>query len=206
MGKSSTSSSTHFREITSLYLVLQNDGPESHYIGSLWSEQQSDPQAALYSGPSYTHTGWDGPIASFIHAYKNARASSLMFPAGTAVGVGSLWYKPFLTSVSCSGTQPVGYSAALDNLNWAVVLPLNIATGWNVRLYSKGVLLKKIAVTKGLSYGAVSGVKIGAQQLELYNPAGKLVMIANGTTPVASSCPNGVYNLNPVVVGLVTYS
>jgi glucan endo-1,3-alpha-glucosidase len=127
-----------------------------------------------------------------------------MAPSGNSLTpVGSLWYKSILQTASCGNdTKPDGFSEGRDALNWAVVLPAGTGHGWRVRVTSAGSSLQVVSVSSGLNFGSPNGLKAGTQTLELLDPRGKVALSAKGGSDVSDGCPDGVYNMNPVVVEL----
>ncbi|EKG19988.1 Glycoside hydrolase family 71, partial [Macrophomina phaseolina MS6] len=111
--------------------ITWNDGPESHYIGSLWPEQNTDADPARYATQTLApHTGWLPLISSFAAAFRaNASSASAMRPApATDAATGALWYKAILQSASCPNegnggvyAKPDGWAKGEDVLSWAVV-------------------------------------------------------------------------------------
>ena len=180
----------------------QNDGPESHYIGNVWSE--SSDSSVMYCEPNanYPHTAWQPLVKSFISAYKNGGS---MAPPSGATAIGAMWYKTILQSASCSGAQPNGWSTGMDALHWAVVLPSG-SSGMKVRATSNGKVLSTVSVNPGLNFGSATTVQAGSQLLEVLNSAGSVVMSATGGECISSGCPQGFYNMNFQVAGLQTGS
>ena len=177
----------------------QNDGPESHYFGNVWSE--SSDSSVIYCSPqsNFPHTDWQPLVTSFIDAYKSGGS---MAPPSGATAIGSMWYKTILQDATCSGaTQPDGWDTGTDSLSWAVVLPFG-SSGMKVRATSNGVVISTVGVNPGLNFGSPTGVQAGAQMLELLNAAGKVVMTATDGVCVSSGCPQALYNMNYQVVGL----
>lgn len=84
-------------------ILTWNNGPESHYIGNLWSESNDDYLASLYSGSTWDHTAWQPIFTSFITAFKAGLPASKMAPPknSSAVAVGALWYKTILQDAIC---------------------------------------------------------------------------------------------------------
>lgn len=125
-----------------------------------------------------------------------------MAPPSGATAVGAMWYKTILQSSTCSGaTQPDGWSTGTDSISWAIVLSSG-SSGMKVRATSNGVVISTVDVNPGLNFGSPTGVKAGAQMLELLDSAGKVVMTSTGGQCVSSGCPEGMYNMNYQVVGL----
>ncbi|KAL9125883.1 MAG: hypothetical protein Q9175_008010, partial [Cornicularia normoerica] len=164
-------------EIDFVEIITWNDGPESHYIGNVWTE--SSDTSIMYCSPqaNYPHTAWQPLVTSFINAYK---ANNSMAPPSGATAIGSMWYKTILQGASCSGaTQPNGWSTGTDSLSWAVVLPSG-SSGMKVRLTSNGSVISTVSVNSGLNFGSPTGVQAGPQMLQLVNSAGTVVMTATG--------------------------
>lgn len=180
-------------------IITWNDGPESHYIGNVWSE--SSDSSVMYSSPqaAFPHAAWQPLVTSFIEAYK---AGGTMAPPSGATAVGSMWYKTILQDASCSGaTPPSGWSTGTDSLTWAIVLPSG-SSGMKACLTSNGSVISTVSVNPGLNFGSPTGVQAGAQMLQLLDSAGNVVMTATGGECISSSCPAGMYNMNYQVVGL----
>ncbi|KAE9964512.1 hypothetical protein BLS_008270 [Venturia inaequalis] len=112
-------------------IITWNDGPESHYIGTIWPEPNDNKQAAVYTPPGLAapHTAWQPLITSFINAFKSNLSATAMTPA-TGDAVGALWYKPIMQNTKCANeslggfyAKPAGFNKTTDQLNWAIVLP-----------------------------------------------------------------------------------
>ena len=71
-----------------------------------------------------------------------------------------------------------------------------------IRATSNGAVISTVNVNAGLNFGSPTGVRAGAQMLELLNSAGTVVMTATSGSCVSSGCPDGMYNMNYQVVGL----
>lgn len=193
-----------------LIATQQNDGPESHYIGNLWPEQNTDIQPRIYATQAAaSHNAWQPLITSFINAFKAGVTSTAMQPpSGPAVG--AMWYKTILQSTVCSNenlggydAKPDGFSSTKDQLNWAVVLPTS-ATGYSVRIYSGSQKIQEQNLVGGLNYRAADqGVQIGMQRMELLLN-GNVVQTAKNGRCITNTCPDGTYNMNPQVVSLTS--
>lgn len=187
---------------------LQNDGPESHYIGNLWLEQNNDTQPGLYATQADApHTGWQPLISSFIQAFKGGSSSLEMTPV-SGDWAGALWYKTMLQSSQCPNegisqytVKPDGWEAGSDALNWAIVLPAG-TIGYSVRFISNGVEIGVYDLVDGLNYGEVLGVQAGYQSMELLDASGSVVTGASGGRCVSAECPDCIYNMNPQVIAL----
>ncbi len=187
---------------------MQNDGPETHYIGNLWPEQNTDPQPGIYANQHASHAGWQPIIASFSAAFKAGVPASSMTPSGGASVVGAIWYKTILQSAVCpndgSGLysqKPSGFEQSVDELNWAIVLPPS-AGGWSAVAYSDNKQIGQWSLKGGLNYGAGPGLCAGLQRLEVKDASGKMVKVAACGRCVSAGCPDHIYNMNPQVVGL----
>lgn len=123
---------------------------EGHYIGNLWSEQNSDVQPAAYASQrGAAHIGLQPLLTEFANSFRKLETSFLP----SANPVGAIWYKTILQSTTCPDnglggfySPPSGASVGLDNINWAVVLPSNGAS-YTIQFTSNG--------------GAVGGVLTG---------------------------------------------
>jgi len=186
---------------------MENDGPESHYIGNLWLEQNNDTQPLKYANSQWSHTGWQPLITSFIGALKAGLSASEMIPPPGKIAVGAIWYKTILSTSNCPNEgsnkyteKPEGWETASDSLNWAVVLP-NDPRGMQIRTITNG-RMDYIPGRPGLNYGTVP-IEAGFQRLELLDQAGNVLLAASGGRCVSSGCPDCIYNMNYQVVGLV---
>lgn len=131
-----------------------------------------------------------------------------MEPAAGDVA-GAFWYKTIMQNTICANeslggynAKPAGYNKSTDQLNWAIVLPPG-AEGYAVRLYSGGsTVLQEQALVGGFNFNATDGgLKTGEQRMELVLD-GEVVQTAEGGRLVTDNCPDGIYNMNPQVVGL----
>ena len=137
-------------------------------------------------------------MTSFITAFKNGGSASTMAPApGTSGPIGAMWYRPVLKS--CPGDKPQNWESALDSVNYAVVMPAG--SSGTIRVTSNGQVLSQDPVVPGLNYAAVESMQLGAQSVELLDPNGSVVMIANSQYDVQNEY-NGTCNFNYYVVGL----
>ncbi|RMJ16036.1 hypothetical protein CDV36_004309 [Fusarium kuroshium] len=188
-------------------VLTWNDGPESHYIGTIWPEQNTDPEPAHYM--KLPHKGWQRVIGSFAAAFKG---DGVMRPLGGDTVTGAFWYKSILSNTKCSATpedvgieqqylnKPESYETATDKGAYAIVLPQG-ASGWSMRVNSGG----KTDTITGLKGGLNSGntqLNAGAQSVEILNSAGQVVAVAGGGRCVygGDACPDCTYNVNPNVV------
>ncbi|RDW87891.1 hypothetical protein BP5796_03585 [Coleophoma crateriformis] len=192
-----------------------NDGPESHYIGPLWIEQNNDTQPWAYSNEQdWSHQGWQPLIKSFITAYKNGDQANAMAPPSGSVAVGAMWYKTILTeSVICPNdgssqdyyNKPDGFLNGTDALYWAVVLDPTAEPGYTLDLYSGGVKVYTAYLSSGLNSGwSPDAISAGSQMIQMKDPAGNNILAASGGLCVSDGCPDSIYNSNYQVVPFVT--
>ncbi|KAI1094115.1 glycoside hydrolase family 71 protein [Rostrohypoxylon terebratum] len=184
-------------------VITWNDAGESHYIGPCWAEGLTPEILQYGNSDTMPHDGWQPLIASFVAAFKaNATSGSAMAPPKSSSFVGAMWYRGVLTSCGGSGaTPPRGSGAALDAVNYAVVLPQDSA-GMSVRVTSGGQVLATHAVSAGLNYRSVTGLKTGPQKLELLDGSGHVVASADSKVDVSDSPTDGFCNYNYYVAGL----
>lgn len=188
--------------------MFQNDGPESHYIGNLWPEQNNDTQPTSYATQDDApHTAWQPLIQSFITAYKAEGTVETMTPA-SGDAVGAMWYKTILQdSANCVETnnytkKPDGYATGTDTLNWAVVVGSSLVGG-SVRTLVNDDQTSETTLVAGLNSGSAT-LNQGVMRLELLDASGNIVQAANGGTCVEELCPQGIFNMNYQVVALTT--
>ncbi|OCL08544.1 glycoside hydrolase family 71 protein [Glonium stellatum] len=195
-----------------IQVISWNDGPGSHYIGNLWPEQNTDAQPSIYATQkTAAHDAWRPLIASFIQAFKAGLPATSMTPPSN-LPVGTLWYKSILQRIICPDerlggyySKPDGFETAKDQLNWAIVVPAG-ATGYSVRAISNFKVIQTQKLVPGLNFGAADrNVEAGVQKLELLLN-GKVVQVAKDGRCITDTCPDGIYNMNPQVVGLTTGS
>ncbi len=122
-------------------------------------------------------------------------------PSGTTA-VGLMWYKTISQNETCSSTQPTGWDEGTDSLNWAIVLAAG-SSGMQIKAISNGAVLETVGVNPGLNFGSPHGLQYGAQMLQLVDSGGNVVMSTGQGACVSSDCPDGIYNMNLQVVGLV---
>ena len=188
---------------------MQNDGPESHYIGTLWTEPNTDAQPAIYATELHaSHVGWQPIIASFSAAFKAGLSASSMTPPGGASVVGAIWYKTILQRTVCPNDgsslytqKPNGFDQGADSLNWAIVMPLS-TVGWTAVAYSDNAQIGQWSLGGGLNYGAFPNLRAGLQRLEVRDASAQVVKVAAGGRCVSAGCPDLIYNMNPQVIGL----
>ncbi|KAI0006688.1 glycosyl hydrolase family 71-domain-containing protein [Xylariaceae sp. FL0662B] len=201
----------HSNDIQYVNVITWNDGPESHYIGNIWPEQNDDVAPNLYMKSS--HTGWQKLIGSFITAFKNKGNAAAMRPFGSDKVTGAYWYHTILTSTKCDKSaakystgledfylnKPEGFDKEKDIAAYAIVLPDN-ASGWSLRVTSGGQKDTITGLKPGLNYGNAA-LKAGVQRAEIINGAGETVAVASGGRCVyGDTCPDCIYNMNPTVL------
>lgn len=74
--------------------------------------------------------------------------------------------------------------------------------GWSVVLYSDGTPISTAPLRPGLNSGIADGVKPGWQRMHVLDGRGDLILVAAGGRCVSEGFPDGIYNMNPQVVGL----
>ncbi|KAL1697513.1 glycoside hydrolase [Schizophyllum commune] len=186
-------------------VITWNDGPESHYIGNIWPEQNTDPDPARYvtSAKEWSHKGWLPLIHSFSDAFINGGGpSSMSVPYGNqASAIGVMWYKSVMQSTNCpNGDHPDGWELGADQLNWAVVVdPGTDTSGWVLRAFNGKETIEHTAFKSGLNYGAFV-LETGTPHMTLSTNDANY--IAWGARAVTTDCPDGIFNMNDVVVAL----
>lgn len=128
-----------------------------------------------------------------------------MTPPGSAPVVGAIWYKIILQTSTCpnNAPRPARFDQGTDSLNWAVVLPASSAAqGWKATAYSDNTQIGRWDLKAELNYAAAAGLRAGIARFEVRDRAANLIKVAAGGRFVSSGCPDGIYNMNPQVVGL----
>lgn len=177
---------------------IQNDAGESHYIGTCWTEALNEEILEYGNSQTYPHNDWQPLISSFIDAYKNGSDASQMTPRGGSP-IGAMWYRGVLTS--CSGDVPRSSGAAVDAVNYAVVLPAG-SDGYSVRVSSNGKELSTTPAQAGLNYNSVGGMTTGSQKIELLDGSGAVVASATSLVDVVQGPVGDFCNYNYYVAGL----
>jgi len=186
-----------------------NDAGEGHYIGPLHQEGLSKKQLAYANQKEHPHEGWQPLFASFIAAWKaNVKdASEMRTPQGSRTcAVGAMWHREFLASSPCSGTdgKPLGAGAAVDTINYAVVLNENVVGTHYVQVWSGGSLIFKEKLLPGLNYRSVKGVKLGEQHVQVVDAAGVPIIEGGKDNKDISANPTGdICTYDYQVAGLV---
>jgi len=184
---------------------LQNDGPESHYIGNLWPEQNTDAEPTLYATQaSAPHNPWRDLIQSFVAAYRKGGDETSMAPR-SGLATGCMWYKTILQSTTCSNAKkPDGYDTAEDAVYFAVMVEKGTSHwGMQLRVTNNGVESgsHQIAVD-GLNYGSARIVKAGSVEMNLLSSNGTVILTASGGECITNDCPKGIYDMNYQVIAL----
>lgn len=179
-------------------VITWNDAGESHYVGDFWPDQIAGSDIGAYT-KGYDHKGWLQIITPFIEAYKAGATDIAQISAPGDKPVGTLWYRPLLTSASCSSSIQ-NYQSGLDTVNFAVILP---ADSYKIKVYSNNKLLETFDGKKGLNYNSVLGLEAGSgQKIEVVDGSDNVVASATGTKDVLAESSNDVCNWNFEVVGL----
>lgn len=199
----------HRDEIQYVNILTWNDGPESHYVGNLWDEQNSDPEPAHYMHMS--HKAWQPLLGSFITAFKGDGVMR-PFNADSSGITGAYWYKTILSETTCPEdadgvgieeqylVKPESFENAQDLSDYAIILPEG-ASGWSLKVNSGGTTDVITGLKAGLNYGHAQ-LEAGAQSLQLLDASGNVVATASGGRCVygGDTCPDCTYNVNPTVI------
>ncbi|KAI0007209.1 glycoside hydrolase family 71 protein [Xylariaceae sp. FL0662B] len=181
-------------------VITWNDAGESHYIGPTWKEGLTDEILQYGNSEKIPHDGWQPLISSFIDAFKAGSDASAMKPRSGKLA-GAAWYRP--VTKSCTASLPRYSDAALDSVNYAIVVGANAGSGLKVRISSGGSELATRGLSTGLNYGAVAGLRTGAQKLEVLDGAGTVLASASGAGDVSDQPGDGGFcNYNYYVAGL----
>lgn len=121
-----------------------------------------------------------------------------MTPPGDSP-IGAMWYRGVLTS--CSGDVPRSSGAAIDAVNYAVVVPAG-SEGFSVRVSSNGQELRTDSVQSGLNYNSVAGMTTGSQKVEVLDASGTVVSTASSSVDVVQGPVGDFCNYNYYVDGL----
>lgn len=123
---------------------------------------------------------------------------------GSALGV--MWYKSILQSSVCpNGDHPEGWQLGQDVINWAIVINPGTDTSSYVLKVSNGVAtFQHTGLTAGLNSGQ-DALVAGSPSMELWDGSTRLY-VASGGRSVSSGCPDTIFNMNEIVVGLTPSS
>lgn len=179
-------------------VITWNDAGESHYVGDFWQEQIAGSNIGDYAN-GYDHKGWLQVITPFIKAYKSGATSISQIVPPSTKPLGAFWYRPLLTTASCSSSI-ANYQSARDAVNFAVILP---SAGYTIRVYSNSKLIGSFVGQKGLNYNSVLGLAVGGGQIiQVIDGSNQIVASAIGTKNVVAQSANATCNWNYEVVGL----
>lgn len=120
-----------------------------------------------------------------------------MKPSGDSP-IGALWYRGVLASCD---TSLRGSGAAVDSVNYAVVLPPT-TEGASIQVSSGGQVISKIPAHGGLNYNAIGGMVTGPQKLEILDQSGAVIASASSKVDVSDGPQGGFCNYNYYVAGL----
>ena len=178
-------------------VITWNDAGEGHYVGNFWQEQITDAIGSYANG--FDHKGWLQVITPFITAFKAGATSISDISPPSNSPVGTLWYRPLLTSADCSSSI-TNYQSGQDTVNFAVILP---STGYTIKVYSNNNVIATLTGEKGLNYNSVLGLAAGGgQMLQILDSSNNVVASATGTKEVLTQSTNATCNWNYEVVGL----
>ncbi|KAL6862892.1 hypothetical protein ACO1O0_003131 [Amphichorda felina] len=183
--------------------ITWNDAGESHYIGHIWEEGVPAEILQYANTDDFPHYDWQPLLTSFIRAFKDGADASQMIPPSSSGGsdsdtpIGAMWYRGVLKS--CTSGLPDNAQAAVDAVNYALVLPASLE-GAAIRVTSGGSVLSETAAVAGLNYATVGGIVTGAQKLEVLS-GDTVVATAAGGPDVQGDQPE-FCNFNYLVVGL----
>ncbi|KAI1205573.1 glycoside hydrolase [Annulohypoxylon truncatum] len=180
-------------------VITWNDAGESHYIGPCWADGLTAEILQYGNSDTIPHGGWQPLIASFIDAFKAGATSVDSMTPRSGNFAGTMWYRGILTT--CNGYALRGSGAAVDAVNYAVVLPKG-SSGIGIRVTSGGQVLATQAVSAGLNYNSIVGLKTGAQKNELVDGSGQVVASASSKVDVSDSPTDGFCNHNYYVAEL----
>ncbi|KAJ7824663.1 glycosyl hydrolase family 71-domain-containing protein [Mycena olivaceomarginata] len=190
-------------------IISWNDGPESHYIGNIWPEQNTDAEPARYvcAGSRWDHGGLRPLIKDFIDAYETQTpyTGPASMPALNPSSVeGAMWYRTVTAASTCpAGTYPSNSGAGAEVVNWAVVVGASL-TGVVVTITSGSGVTTYPQLSPGFHY-ASTPKNPGQQKIEVFS-GGTLIAVGQGGRCVSAQCPDGIYNMNDIVVGVVNPS
>jgi glucan endo-1,3-alpha-glucosidase len=195
---------------------ILKDGPESHNIGNLWPEQNTDMEPSYYME---NHTTRQPLLSSFIAAWDNRGDDTSMTPTTGGTAAGTMWYRSLPTNAGCANDdgqfgstraelfweKPDGFDSALEAVNWAIVLPQGMSTDVSLQVYSGEELMGTFQTLDGLNYGNRLERNPDPRQIMLINTVGTVLMTATEGECVydAQKCFRGIYNMNYEVVPFV---
>ncbi|KAJ6459194.1 hypothetical protein C8R47DRAFT_1328029 [Mycena vitilis] len=189
-------------------IISWNDGPESHYMGNVWPEQNTDIEPARYvsAGTRWDHGGLRTLFKEFIAAYKapkvDANSYNMVASSPTSVD-GAMWYRSTTRDAKCdSSSYPDNWDAGVDVVNWAVVIGASVGD-ITVKVTTGSVTFTyPISARRGLFYQSTGPRQSGQQKMEVFSGT-TLIAVAQGGRCVSNLCLDGIYNMNDIVVELV---
>lgn len=102
--------------------------------------------------------------------------------------------------------HPDGWELGSDEVHWGIVIQAGLdVSNYEVRLISNGAVTRYTLPDSGLRYGSAS-ISPGTQRLEIWNGGSNPAYVAQGGRCVSSGCPDGIFNMNQIVVGLVPFT
>ncbi|KIY62723.1 glycoside hydrolase family 71 protein [Cylindrobasidium torrendii FP15055 ss-10] len=180
-------------------IITWNDAGESHYIGPIWSKAiENSPIPAYTDG--YDHAAWQNVFPPFIKAFKEGVTDLTQVVPTEGKVAGAFWYRPLLTTASCSGDslgKPSNAASAEDAVNVALYLA---EPGYTVTISSGGSVIAEYQAVQGLNAFFAPGIKTGGVTVEVKSGGNSLVS-ASSTVDVAADT-DGTCNFNYQVVGL----
>ncbi|KAJ7346999.1 glycoside hydrolase [Mycena albidolilacea] len=191
-------------------IISWNDGPESHYIGDIWPKQNTDaePARCVCAGTRWDHGGLRPLIKDFIDAYETQTTPYTgpeSMPALSPSSVeGAMWYRTVTADSTCdASTYPSNAVAGAEVVNWAIVVGAFL-TAVSIRITSGSTVTNYPISSFGFHYGSTAK-KSGQQKIEVFS-GGTLIAVGQGGRCVSAQCPDGIYNMNDIVVGVVNPS
>ncbi|RAH80211.1 hypothetical protein BO86DRAFT_433973, partial [Aspergillus japonicus CBS 114.51] len=195
--------------------ITWNDGPEGHYLGNLWPEQNGDAALNNYANMTiWPHTGLQPLIHSFATAFRAFQGPSEMRPQNGNEAAGVIWYQtpafdntcPFEDIEELTTTfwkKPAGYETFSNTTQWAVVLNETVGGYKPSELAfsitsSDGVRVVASNLTVGLNFAQGPDVHGGSDVLMVLAPisGGDILYHASGGKCPDCFCRDGFYNLN----------
>ncbi len=178
--------------------ILCYQGGESHNIGNVWPEGIANTPIPGYTD-GYDHTGWQTLIPPLVKAFKAGMTDLTTLTPATGSVSGAFWYRPLLTSASCS-QDSLGKPSGSQNAENVVSVVLFMASVGNaVTVYSGNNQIAVYQAQKGLNTFAVPGLVAGPVSVDVWNSTGGLITFAASTIDVAADT-SGICNFNYQVV------
>ncbi|KAF2801743.1 uncharacterized protein BDZ99DRAFT_528212 [Mytilinidion resinicola] len=191
-----------------IQMITWNDGPESHYFGTLWPEQNTDYAPSIYAFDlGWSQNARQPVLASFIKAFKHdgtTKRDMVPHPNFQIRGSsrrdlpedmhGVLMYKSIMLKTKCPpfATPPEGYDSAHDFLNFTLTIPAG-STGWKIK---GGSPAQSFPLQGCLNHGVFTFTEAGHQIVQVYDNTNKNVMTASSRRCIHEDCPDGEWVLN----------